>query len=82
METLSETEFSVSIKEDSFVPNVFVNITEYLEKKIEAMKLYKSEIEKHPFPRSEKNIRALSTYRGTTCGHIYAEAFLLLKEIK
>ncbi len=82
METLSETEFSMNFKEEIFVPNVFVDITEYLERKVNIMKLYKSEIEEHPFPRSEKNIRALSTHRGATCGHSYAEAFLLLKEIK
>lgn len=82
METLSETEFSPSFLEESFVPNVFVDVTKYIERKINAMKLYKSEIGKHPFPRSEANIRALSTYRGATCGHINAEAFLLLKEIQ
>ena len=82
METLSETEFSLSTKEDSFVPNVFVNISDYIDKKIEAMKIYKSEIGEHPFPRSEKNIRALATYRGATSGCDCAESFILIKEIK
>ncbi len=61
METLSETEYSVSTKEDSFVPNVFIDISEYMGKKIELMNIYESEIGKHPFPRSERNIRALAT---------------------
>jgi len=82
MEALSETEFSLSTKEDSFVPNVFVNISDYIDKKIEAMKIYKSEIGEHPFPRSEKNIRALATYRGATSGCDCAESFILIKEIK
>jgi len=81
METLSETEFSLSTKEDSFVPNVFVDISEFMDKKIELMNIYESEIGKHPFPRSERNIRALATFRGATCGHEYAESFVLLKEI-
>ncbi|MDH5717000.1 MAG: PIG-L family deacetylase [Spirochaetia bacterium] len=81
METLSETEFAPSTKEDSFVPNVFVNISEFLEKKIEIMKVYKTELGVHPFPRSEKNIKALAIYRGATCGCEYAESFMLLKEI-
>ena len=51
METLSETEFSLSTKEDSFVPNVFVDISEFMDKKIELMNIYESEIGKHPFPR-------------------------------
>jgi len=81
METLSETEFSLSTKEDSFVPNVFVDISKYIDKKIEAMKLYDSEIGTHPLPRSEINIRSLATYRGATSGCEYAESFVLLKEI-
>jgi len=81
METLSETEFSLSTKEDSFVPNVFVDISEFMDKKIKLMNIYESEIGKHPFPRSERNIRALATYRGATSGCNYAESFMLLKEI-
>ena len=81
METLSETEFAPSTKEDSFIPNSFVDISEYFEKKIEIMKIFKSEFAEHPFPRSEKNIRALAVLRGATCGCGYAESFMLLKEI-
>lgn len=82
VETLSETEFSVGTKEDSFIPNVFVDISNYIDRKIEAMKIYKNEMGKHPFPRSEKNIRALATYRGATSACNYAESFMLIKEIK
>jgi N-acetylglucosamine malate deacetylase 1 len=81
METLSETEFAPSIKEDSFIPNVFSDISNFIDQKIEIMKIFNSEIEEHPFPRSEKNIKALATYRGATCGCKYAESFVLLKEI-
>lgn len=81
METLSETEFSVSINENSFIPNMFVDISDYINKKIEVMKIYKEEVGKHPFPRSERNIRALATYRGATSGCNYAESFMLIKEI-
>ena len=81
METLSETEFSLSTKDESFIPNVFVDISDYMDKKIEAMKIYKSEIGNHPFPRSEKNIRALATFRGATSSCDYAESFMLIKEI-
>ena len=81
METLSETEFAPSIKKDSFVPNTFVDIAKHIDKKIEIMLIYKSEINKHPFPRSKKNIKALATIRGATCGFKYAESFVLLKEI-
>lgn len=39
IEILSETEFSPSTKEDSFIPNVFNDISEFIEKKIEIMKV-------------------------------------------
>jgi len=81
MEILSETEFAPSTKEGSFIPNSFVDISEYFENKIKIMKVFESEIGKHPFPRSEDNLRALATFRGATCGCKYAESFMLLKEI-
>ncbi|MGB5920476.1 PIG-L deacetylase family protein [Arcobacter sp.] len=81
IETLSETEFAPSTKEDSFIPNVFVDISEQMDKKLEIMKIFESEIEEHPFPRSIKNIKALATLRGATAGCEYAESFVLLKEI-
>jgi LmbE family N-acetylglucosaminyl deacetylase len=82
METLSETDFALSTKEDSFVPNVFVDISEFLQKKIDIMRVFESEIADHPFPRSLRNIEALATLRGATAGCEYAESFMLLKEIQ
>lgn len=82
METLSETEFALSTKGDSFIPNVFIDISEYLARKKEIMRIYESEIAKHPFPRSERNIEALAILRGATSGYEYAESFMLLKQIK
>ena len=80
METLSETEFAPSIKKDSFIPNTFVDIKKYMDKKIQIMKVYKSEIGKHPFPRSIRSIKALASFRGSTSGCKFAESFMLLKE--
>lgn len=93
METLSETEFAPSLPHKSFIPNVFVDITDFIEKKCEIMQIYKSEIAPPPFPRSIENIKALALYRGSTMGTTirggggiddisprYAESFMLLKE--
>jgi len=80
-ETLSETEFSISSNNNGFHPNLWMDISPYLDKKIEIMSLYEGEMSKHPFPRSEKNIRALATLRGATVGVDAAEAFISLKEI-
>lgn len=80
MEILSETDFSSS--ENGFIPNYFVDITPYLEEKINIMKIYESELGEHPFPRSEENIRALAVFRGASSGVKYAEAFRMIKCIE
>lgn len=80
-ETLSETEFGLSPETSSFRPNLFVNITDYLDGKIMAMGLYAGEMEKFPFPRSEEAIRALAMFRGSSAGFRAAEAFITIKEI-
>lgn len=80
-ETLSETEFNVDPNETGFRPNLWVDISDFLEKKIEIMKIYSSEIHDHPFPRSVENIIALSTLRGATVSVKAAESFIVTKDI-
>lgn len=80
-ETLSETDFFINPDRNCFRPNLFVDISGYLEKKIEIMKIYASELGEFPFPRSEKAIRALAIVRGAAAGCNAAEAFMVLKEI-
>ena len=78
-ETLSETEFNF-IEDRAFQPNIFVNISQYLDDKIKVMKIYESEMGEFPFPRSEKTIRSLAAYRGSQTGFEAAEAFELVFE--
>lgn len=78
-ETLSETDASIGHR-DSFDPNVFVDISDWLEEKIRVLKCYESELGEFPFPRSEEAVRALSKVRGAASGFMAAEAFMLLKE--
>jgi len=80
-ECISETEFAPALAEKIFIPNYFVDISKYMDKKIELIGVYESEIGEHPFPRSNKNVEALATFRGATAGVEYAEAFHLLKFI-
>lgn len=79
-ETLSETELGINNCINSFRPNVFVNIEEFLDKKLEIMNLFKSEIGKAPFPRSSDGIKGISVFRGGASGYKNAEAFMLLRE--
>lgn len=80
-ECISETEFAPALPEKVFLPNYFVDISNYLQKKLEVMNIYASELGEHPFPRSERNIEALATFRGASAGMDYAEAFQLIKYI-
>lgn len=80
-ETLSETEFTPPLPENVFIPNVFIDITNFIERKIDIMKIFESEIMKNPYPRSPEIIRAFSKYRGSRIGVDYAESFMLLMEI-
>ena len=79
---MSETEFGVRPGESGFKPNLWIDVTSYIEKKIEIMKMYAGEMGEHPFPRSASNIRALATMRGARSGKQSAEAFLILQEFK
>ena len=78
-ETLSETEFGLDPSK-KFQPNVFVNISTHLEKKLELLRIYASELGEFPFPRSETAIRALAQFRGCSSGFNNAEGFELLLE--
>jgi len=82
METLSETEFSLPIGGNIFVPNSFVDISPFFHKKIEIMQYYSSELADHPFPRSIDSLKALALFRGSLAGCKYAESFMLLREIR
>ena len=79
MEIISETDNALPVR--GFVPNYFVNIDNYLEKKIEILQVYKNEIGISPFPRSIEAVKGLAAYRVATCNCKYAEAFKILKEI-
>jgi LmbE family N-acetylglucosaminyl deacetylase len=78
-ETVSETGFGLNLNLD-FQPNLFIDIERYLERKVEALNIYTSETDNHPFPRSKETLIALATLRGSSSGFKAAEAFELLRE--
>ena len=80
-ECISETEFGPALPEKVFIPNYFVDITDFFKEKLQLMQVYESELGEHPFPRSLKNIEALAIFRGASVGVDYAEAFQLIKLI-
>lgn len=80
-ETLSETEWAPPFGDDMFIPNVFKNITDFIDLKKEAMSCFTSQIKEFPHSRSLESIEALSKYRGSTVGFYNAEAFMLVRQI-
>jgi LmbE family N-acetylglucosaminyl deacetylase len=80
-ETLSETNWNAPLMAPSFVPNVFVDISAQLERKLEAMSLFASQQRDFPHERSLAAIRALATLRGSTVHRPAAEAFMLVRQV-
>ena len=78
METLSETEFAPSTPSNTFIPNTYVDISNFIDRKLEIMSMYTTEIMHDPFPRSLSSIKALARIRGSRAGVLFAEAFQLL----
>ena len=78
-ETPSETGFGLDSR-STFHPDFFVEISDFLERKLEVMAVYGSELGVFPFPRSVEAVRALATWRGASSGFAAAEAFQLLLE--
>tara|TARA_B110000014_G_scaffold208993_1_gene160408 strand:- start:99 stop:734 length:636 start_codon:yes stop_codon:yes gene_type:complete len=64
-----------------FVPNVFENIEKEFPYKIKGFKMYKSEIEEFPNPRSIAAIENLAIQRGIESGTKKAEAFELIRVV-
>jgi LmbE family N-acetylglucosaminyl deacetylase len=78
-ESLSETEWGQPI--EPFTPNVYIDISDTIKTKIEAMKAYESEIKPYPHPRSLEMINILAKMRGGVVGLDAAEAFILIREV-
>ena len=59
-----------------FVPNYYLDISKYIDKKVKALKCYKSEIKKNDI-RSLEALKIHSKARGIEIGCNYAEAFFI-----
>ena len=79
----SSTDFNFSRNKNKlFNPNYFVNIENFIKKKIDCLKIYKSEMRSWPHPRSLKGVKNLTQYRGSLVGLKFAEAFVNLREVQ
>ena len=80
MEIASETNFG---KPDGlFHPNLYIDISDYMDRKLEALRIYDTELGELPFPRSAEAVKSQAVVRGIEAGVLYAEAFRVIKEIE
>jgi LmbE family N-acetylglucosaminyl deacetylase len=80
-ETPSASEWSGPYPENLFAPNVFVDITATLERKLEAMAAYHTETRAFPHPRSLESLQARAAFWGSQIGVQAAEPFFMVREI-
>lgn len=79
-EVLSSTEWNTP-GVNPFIPNVFVDITRHLDKKISALRAYDLEMRIAPHSRSIENSIRLAELRGNTVGVKAAEGFSLIRAL-
>lgn len=80
-EVLSSTEWSTPYQEP-FLPNMFVDISDYLDKKLRALQAYQLEMRTRPHSRSIEHAEYLARHRGHSVGVGAAEAFMAIRQIR
>jgi N-acetylglucosamine malate deacetylase 1 len=80
-EVMSSTDWSHSDVK-AFTPQVYINISDFLEIKLRALDAYGDEMRDAPHSRSIEHIKALATYRGNTVGLNAAEAFMVIRMVR
>ena len=77
-ETLSETHWNVPGIEPAFIPDLFIDTSNYMKQKEKALNSYNSQIDGNQ-SRSVEACMALAKFRGSQNGCDYAEAFKVVR---
>lgn len=80
-ETPSSTEWRPAASMQSFSPQCFSDISDFLDIKLQALKIYTEELRPFPHPRSLEAVEHLARWRGASSGFKAAEAFALGREL-
>lgn len=78
----SSTEWTPNKPDTMFVPNVFVDIADFSDRKYKAFGEYATELRDYPHPRSERYLKEIDRATGLQVGLMAAEPFMLLRKIK
>ncbi len=80
-EVPSSTEWQSPSVDTVFIPNIYVDISDTLSLKLDALRAYESEMRAWPHIRSIKAVEHLVRWRGASMGMEAAEAFVLVREL-
>ena len=81
-ECLSSTGWFGSATSKQFVPNMFVDISDFMDLKIKALEQYSTEMFKYPHSRSVESVLNLAKYRGSSVGIYAVESFIVERTIR
>lgn len=81
MEVPSATEWNSYTNQTVFIPNIFFDVTDTIDIKVNAMKIYSSELKEYPHLRSLRYIKELARMNGIKVGLDYSENFQLIRSI-
>lgn len=80
-ETVSSSEWTQNTQDKLFKPTYFVDISDTINDKLEALRHYDVEMRTFPHPRSYEGVQYLARVRGMTVGVEYAEAFEIIRRV-
>ena len=78
-ETSSSTDMAPPLPGRGFVANAFSDISAFLDRKLAIFRIYDTEVQVPPGPRSPEAVEALARSRGAAAGMAYAEAFAAMR---
>jgi N-acetylglucosamine malate deacetylase 1 len=81
-ETPSSTEWGTPSLTTTFQPNVYVDVSDFLQRKIDAFSCYTAEVRDAPHPRSLTALANRAQFWGSVVNRQSAEAFLLVRSAR
>ena len=81
-EVPSSTEWAFQSLSPPFMPNTFVDVSDVIDRKVQALNVYKDEVRDFPHPRSSEGLKVVARRWGSVIGTNYAEAFQLIRSIR
>jgi N-acetylglucosamine malate deacetylase 1 len=81
-ETPSSTEWGSPTLTVPFQPNLYVDISEFMERKVKAFSCYSAEVQQYPHPRSLAALADRARYWGSVVNRPSAEAFMLVRSTR